>query len=155
MSSLLVAEIAALAVLLGLSAFFSSAETALFSLSPMQTHRIRRNHPKLAKRIEALLAAPTDLLSSILIGNTIVNIAAAELGYLIANAFMPTHAEIVAIPVMTVALIMFGEVTPKRLAVRRPEELAIRYVVPLGYLIRLCTPVRGLLNWITRAFREQ
>lgn len=155
MSSLLVAEIAALVVLLGLSAFFSSAETALFSLSPMQTQRIGRTRPKAAKRIEALLAAPTDLLSSILIGNTIVNIAAADIGYVIAEATIPAYAEVVAIPVMTIILIMFGEVTPKRLAVRRPETIAIHYVVPLAFLIRLSTPVRFLLNWVTRPFREQ
>ncbi len=155
MSPLLVAEIAALLVLLGLSAFFSSAETALFSLSPMQTHRIRRTHPKAARHIEALLAAPTDLLSSILIGNTIVNIAAANIGYFIAMTVIPARAEMVAIPVMTIVLIMFADVAPKRLAVRRPEAIAIWYVVPLAYLIRLCAPVRGLLNWITRSFHEQ
>jgi putative hemolysin len=155
MSPLLVAEIAALLVLLGLSAFFSSAETALFSLSPMQTHRIRRTHPKAARNIEALLAAPTDLLSSILIGNTIVNVAAADIGYVIAETLIPAYAEMVAIPVMTIVLIMFGEVTPKRLAVRRPEDLASRYVVPLTHLIWLCTPLRALLSRITRSFHEQ
>ncbi len=154
MSPLLVAEIAALLVLLGLSAFFSSAETALFSLSPMHTHRIGRTHPKAAKRIEALLAAPADLLSSVLIGNTIVNIAAANVGYLIAVAVIPTHAELAAIPVLTIVLIMFGDVAPKRLAVRRPEAIAIHYVVPLAYLIRLCTPVRNLLSWVTGSFHE-
>ena len=155
MSSLVVGESVALVVMLGLSAFFSSAETALFSLSPMQIHRIRRTHPKAAKRIELLLASPSELLSSILIGNTIVNVAAAEVGYVIAHTCIPAHAELIAIPVMTAALIVFGEVTPKRLAVRRPEWLATRYVGPLNGLIRLATPLRRVLDWVTRAFQEQ
>lgn len=155
MSGLTIAESVALVVLLGSSAFFASAETALFSLTPMQIHRVGRTRPKAAKRIEALLASPTDLLSSILIGNTIANVVAAELGYLIARACIPAYAELVAIPVMTVALILFGEVTPKRLAVRRPEDLAVRYARILNALVRLCKPVRRMLDWTTRAFREE
>ncbi len=154
MNPVLGAEITALLVLLGLSAFFSSAETSLFSLTPMQIHRIRRTHPKAARRIESMLSAPTDLLSSILIGNTIVNIAAASTGYAIAKMWIPTHAEAVAIPAMTVVLILFCEVTPKRLAVRRPENMAIRYVGILNGMVWLCTPLRHMLNRVTHAFAE-
>jgi putative hemolysin len=141
--------------MLGLSAFFSSAETALFSLSPAQIHRIRRYYPKAAKQIEQLLAAPTDLLSSVLIGNTIVNIVAANIGFFIADYFVHPYGEAVAIPTMTAVLIVFGEVTPKRLAVRRQEFLARHYLVPLQALIWLCTPLRALLDRVTRAFRSQ
>jgi len=155
MSGLTITEIIALVALLGSSAFFASAETALFSLTPMQIHRVGRGRPKAAKRIEALLASPTDLLSTILIGNTIANVVAAELGYLVARACIPAYAELVAIPIMTVALILFGEVTPKRLAVRRPEDLAVRYVGILNALVRLCKPVRRMLDRITRTFQEQ
>lgn len=155
MTALLGAEIAALIVLLGCSAFFSSAETALFSLSPMQIHRIRRRSPKRAKQLEQILAAPGDLLSSLLIGNTLVNVLAADIGYVIASKFIAGHAEAVAIPVMTVLIILFGEVTPKRLAVRRPEVLAVAYVPPLQVLIKACSPARMFLNRIARLFQEQ
>ncbi len=141
-----------LAALLGLSAFFSSAETALFSLSPMQIHRIRRNHPKAARQIEQLLATPTTILSSLLIGNTLVNVAAADLGYILADHFFHPYGEAIAIPVMTLLVIIFGEVTPKRLAVRRPETLA-RYYLPLLHgLTWLLTPFRILLARITGWF---
>jgi len=142
----------ALAVLLGMSAFFSSAETALFSLSPIHIHRIRRNHPKAARQIEQLLATPTAILSSILIGNTLVNVAAADIGYILADHFFRPYGEAIAIPVMTLLVIIFGEVTPKRLAVRRPETLARHYLPPLKGLIWLLTPFRLVLDRITGWF---
>lgn len=141
-----------LLVLLGFSAFFSSAETALFSLSPIHIHRIKRNHPKAARQIELLLATPAALLSSILIGNTLVNVAAANIGFIIADYFCNPYGEAVAIPIMTTLIIIFGEVTPKRLAVRRPEQLARVYLTPLNLLIWMLTPIRMVLDRITRWF---
>lgn len=154
MTASILAESIILLILLGLSAFFSSAETALFSLSPMQIHRIRRVAPKAARQMEMMLAAPADLLSSILIGNTVVNVAAANLGFVIADHFLHPYGEAVAIPLMTVILIIFGEVTPKRLAVRQPEKLARHYVAPLRALIWLCAPVHTLMGWITHSFQD-
>jgi len=154
MTGLVIAESGCLVVLLGMSAFFSSAETALFSLSPMQTHRLRRHHPRATKQIEELLAAPAGLLSCILIGNTIVNVAAANLGYVIAEQLWPRNGELIAIPLITLLVIIFGEVTPKRLAVRNPETLSLYYLKPLKFLIWLCTPIHTLLDTITHTFRE-
>jgi len=154
MTTAVLAELAIVVLLLGCSAFLSSAETALFSLSPMQIHRLRRYHPKKAKQIEQLLASPAEILSSLLIGNTLVNVIAADLGYVIAEHFTARHAEAVAIPVMTLVLILFGDVTPKRLAVRRPDLLAVHYVSILNGVIWLCAPARRLLNTITSAFEK-
>lgn len=154
MTGLIVGEFSVLVILIGLSAFFSSAETALFSLSPMQIHRLRRHHTKAAKQIESLLATPADLLSSILIGNTIVNVAAANLGYVLAEQLFPNHGELIAIPAISLLLIIFGEVAPKRLAVRHPDTLALSYLKPLEILIWFCTPLHALLDKITHTFRE-
>ena len=154
MTPLMIGESIVLVVLLGLSAFFSSAETALFSLSPMQIHRLRRRHPRQTRLIEEVLAAPTNLLSSILIGNTIVNVAAANLGYVLAEQLAPGHGALIAIPTMTFLLITLGEVAPKRLAVRKAEEISFRYINSLRHLIWLCTPFRGILDNVTRTFHE-
>ncbi|MEI8121679.1 MAG: hemolysin family protein [bacterium] len=154
MTVLVSGEGVALVGLIAMSAFFSSAETALFSLSPMQIHRMRRHHPKATKQIEDLLAAPADLLSSILIGNTIVNVAAANLGYILAEQLVPSYGEWIAIPAITLLLIVFGEVAPKRLAVRKPDTLSIQYLRPLTILIWLCTPIHTILDAITHTFRE-
>lgn len=139
-------------MLLACSAFFSSTETALFSLSPIHIHRIRRNYPKAAREIEQLLASPTTVLSTILIGNTLVNVTAADIGYVIADRFLHPYGEAVAIPVMTILIIIFGEVTPKRLAVRCPELLARHYLPLVKALIWLLAPLRLLLDRITAWF---
>jgi putative hemolysin len=150
MNALLAIEFAALAFLLSCSAFFSSAETAMFSLNTLQVHRLRRSRPATATLIEELLAAPTRLLSTVLIGNTLVNVAAAALGFVIAERLYPARGEIVAIPVMTVVLLLFGEVAPKRLAMARPDSLSIRYAPLLKWLIEVLAPLRALLENVTR-----
>ena len=150
MNALLAIEFAALAFLLFCSAFFSSAETAMFSLNTLQVHRLRRSRPEAANLIEGLLAAPTRLLSTVLIGNTLVNVAAAALGYVIAEKFFPSKGEFVSIPVMTLLLMLFGEVTPKRLAMSRPESLSTRYAPILKWLIDVLTPLRAVLENVTR-----
>lgn len=151
MTFTLILQFIALVILLCFSAFFSSAETVLFTLNPMNIHRIRRSKPRIAREIEDIIAAPTRLLSTVLIGNTLVNIAAAELGFLIVNRFWPAYSVAIAIPLMTIILIIFGEVTPKRIAVRFPETIVMWYLAPLRMLIRLFTPGRAILEAITRA----
>lgn len=144
----LVLEGIALVALLLCSAFFSSAETALFSLNPIQIHRIRRSRPSAAERIQHMLTQPTRPLSTILIGNTLVNVAAAGLGFVIANHFAPEYGKLIAIPSMTVILLIFGEVAPKRLAMIKAERLACLYAPVLHVLIRVTTPIRTLLEWL-------
>jgi putative hemolysin len=114
-----------LAFLLCCSAFFSSAETALFSLNSVQVHRIRRKKQTEGEIIESLLGAPSQLLSTILIGNTLVNVAAAGLGYVVSESLFPDYGEAIAIPAMTILLLVLGEVAPKRLAMRHPDRLAV------------------------------
>jgi len=149
MTPFIVLELIILFVLLALSAFFSSAETAFFSLNPIHIHRIRRSKPGIARSIEALLATPTHLLSTLLIGNTLVNVVAASLAFVIADQIWPGYGAPIAIPSMTFLLIVFGEVLPKRLAVRHPEPIATAYLRPIGIAIILLTPLRRLLEWIT------
>ena len=154
MSSFFPIQLVSLVLFCCASAFFASAETALFSLNPIQIHRIRRGRPKAARQIEEILAAPTTLLSTILIGNTIVNVAAADLGFVIAEHLLPRHGAYIAIPAMTLLLLVFGEVAPKRLAVRQPERIATLYVRVLGVIIALFTPARLALERITRSFEK-
>jgi CBS domain containing-hemolysin-like protein len=154
MTAVLAVEIAALALLLACSAFFSSAETALFSLNPIQIHRLRKTNPGAADRIQALLGAPTRLLSTILVGNTLVNVTASGIGYAIAEHFLPGRGQAVAIPAMTVLLLLLGEVTPKRHAVGRAERLAAAYTYVLPALVRAAAPVRALMEFVVRPLRK-
>ncbi|NQU38899.1 MAG: HlyC/CorC family transporter [Lentisphaerae bacterium] len=155
MTLALVIQCVGLVVLLACSAFFSSAETALFALNSIHVHRIGRRHPVAGKRLAALLARPASLLSTILIGNTLVNVGASALGFVVAETLLPAHGELIAIVAMTALLLLFGEVAPKRLAMIRSEQLAILYAPSLGVLIRLATPLRWVLERVARLFHKQ
>jgi putative hemolysin len=155
MSAILILQLAALVTLLVFSAFFSSAETALFSINPIQIHRIGKRSARKGALIAELLKHPTHLLSTILIGNTLVNIAASALGYIVAERLVPRHGEAVAIPIMTVALLLFGEVTPKRLAMSHAEAMSAFYAPVLRVLITVLRPCRVGLDAVTLLFRGQ
>jgi len=152
--TLLIIQIAILAVLLLFSAFFSSSETALFTINALHLARIRQKQPKIADRIETLLASPTRLLSTVLIGNTVVNASSAALGFAILSGRGIPHAEAIAIPCMTVLLLLVGEVVPKRFAMKQAERTAVLYVRPLSACIWLFTPARVLLERFAMIFKH-
>ena len=121
---LLVLEGLLLVVLIVLSAFFSGSETVLFSLSPIQVQRIRNRNPVAGVRLETLLGKPALILSTLLVGNTLVNFAIASLGYMVIHTLVPAWSAIIAIPLMTMVLLLFGELAPKRIALSHAERLA-------------------------------
>ena len=139
-------QCAAIPLLLLCSAFFSSAETALFSLNPIQIHRMRRTHAVSADLIQRMLNSPSRLLSTILIGNTLVNVTASVLGFAVADRLVHSHGEAVAIPLMTLLLLVFGEVAPKRLAMARAARMARLYARVIAFLIPAFAPIRALLE---------
>lgn len=147
----LLLEGAALIVLLGLSGFFSGSETIMMSLDPLTVRRLTAEHPQAGERIKRLLAEPHRLLSSVLIGNIFVNVAAAALGYAMAEALAPDYGKAVAIPAMTVLLLLFGEIGPKRIGLAFAPRLAVRFAVPLMWVMRAVRPLRLLLERLTRA----
>jgi putative hemolysin len=154
MPPVLLLQCVALLLLLVCSAFFSNCETVYFSLTPLQIHRIRNRNPRAADRIQRLLLGPTKILSTILIGNTLVNVVAAAIGYVVAERFFPNHGEIVAIPAMTLMLLLFGELTPKRAAVAHAEKMAEIYSSFLPQLITVFTPLRAGVEWVVGLFRK-
>ena len=151
---MIVFSIVALILLLCFSAFFSSAESALFSLDPVQVHRIRAKHPQAGARIERALSMPTRLLSMILIGNTLINVAAASLGYATLERLLPARGIVVAIPGMTVLLLVFGEISPKRLALHVPEQLSILCSRPIAFFMRAMAPATYALGWIASLLKR-
>lgn len=137
-------------LLLSGSAFCSSAETAYFSIDPIQLRRIGEKHPATGERLRTLLANPTRLLSTILIGNTLVNLALANVGYLLAERWFPAHAEAIAIPAVTVLLIFFGEIGPKNVGLLYTSAIVRLYGAPLRIAERLLGPLRLLLDLVSR-----
>ncbi len=152
MSGILALEGLALIGLLFLSGFFSSSEVAFFSLNPLQVRRIEETHAAAARRVEWILSAPTRLLSTILIGNTLVNVAVSVVSFAIAERLVPGHSELVAIAGSLVLLLIFGEIGPKRIAVAHPARMASLYSPLLKVLIHLFTPMRYALEATTVFF---
>jgi CBS domain containing-hemolysin-like protein len=146
-------QIAVLLILLISSAFFSSAETAFFTLTYIDIEHIKHKNKKLALKIEHLLSKPTKLLSSILIGNTIVNVLAAALGNNVFTYFFKDKGSLFAIVGITCFIVVFGEVTPKRIAMLVPQKLACFYVRPLAFCTIILAPIRYILEWICRFAR--
>jgi len=147
---------AVLLALFGLSAFFSGSETALFALTPVQAQRIRDRNPRAGARLQRLLSQPERVLSTILIGNTIVNVAIASVGFVVVHTLAPQHSTLIAIPATTVLLLLAGDLVPKRLAIAYAERLApifsavlvlwMHVFAPLGRLLEVCSgPLRRFL----------
>ena len=141
----------ALVVLFVLSAFFSSAETVLFSLTGAQRARIKARSAQADRLIGRCLGDKAVLFSTLLVGNTFVNFALATLGYRLFAAWIPGSPWL-AVPAMTVLLLVFGEITPKRLALKLTERLAPSYAVMLIFWRRLLTPFNVVLRYTSRAF---
>lgn len=150
----IIIEFAGLVLLLICSAFFSSAETAFFALNPIHVHRMRKSVPVRAQMVEDILSKPRDILSTLLIGNTVVNIVASGVGFAIASNYFREFAEAVAISVMTLLLLVFGEVAPKRLAMAKSETLARMYAPLLVRLVGLTKPLRWVLDRITAKYQK-
>ncbi|MBN2171444.1 MAG: HlyC/CorC family transporter [Candidatus Krumholzibacteriota bacterium] len=133
--------------LLGASAFFSGSETALFALDPAQRHHLRRQRDRRARHVVELLGHLREVLVSVLVGNTFVNILLAVLAARLAIRHLgPERGPAVAGVAVTAAILIFGEILPKSLSVRRPLENSLRVG---GVLLRL----HGLLRPLARALR--
>jgi putative hemolysin len=150
-TSTLIYQLLLLILLLAASAFFSGAEIALFSLSKLQLRRLRQDHPNRGQLINELLDQPHRLLSTILLGNTVVSVCAATLGYGIIDALWPTRAEALSVPVLTALILLFGEVTPKTLVIRRPEVFALRLAQPAFLTVRGTMLIRRSAETISNA----
>ena len=152
MIALLAAQLAGLGLLILLSAFFSSSEVAMFYLDPLDVRRIAETHPAKAAQIERIRTRPTHFLSTILIGNTFVNVAVAALVYAMVERWSPIRGEVVAVAATVLLLLVFGEIGPKRIAVAHPARIASLYAPVLTFFIQVFKPVRALLDRTTSAF---
>jgi len=126
------------------SAFFSSSETALFSLSQLDLQKLRRDNHRHTNTLFRLLEQPRRLIISILCGNELINVAAAaNMAAILVVLYSPDKAEWINIVVMVPLLLLFGEVTPKTIAVSDPVRYSTHIVAaPLTLWVSIITPVR-------------
>ena len=147
MDSSTVAMLAALVALVALSAYFSATETAFTSLNRIRLKTQADDGDKRAARTLALAADFDRLLSTLLIGNNIVNNVATTIGaVLFIQLIGPGKGPTVSATVLTVVILIFGEVTPKSLAKERPEAWAIVATPLLRVMAVLLTPVNFLFT---------
>lgn len=133
------------------SAFFSSAETAVTSLTDAAIFRMKSAGEKRAERLQRLRDDLPRTLGTLLVGNTLANAAAGSLGAGLAiSAFGEKWGVLIATVLTSVLLLVVAEVTPKTLAARRPERVALLFVGPMELFVRLLAPVTRLLSAIAR-----
>jgi len=102
-----------------------------------------------AGRVARITEQPEKLLATVLLCNNLVNVAAAALGTAIAVSIWAENIGVlIATIVVTILLLIFAEVTPKTLAIRYPERLALIYVYPLGIITKIVYPVTAGLSWL-------
>ena len=142
-------KIVVMVICLALSAMFSASETALMSLSKIRVKQMVENKVKGADRINKLLSDPSKLLSAILIGNNVVNIGASSLMTSIAIDVFGNTGVGIATGVMTLLILIFGEITPKSLAAQNSEKLSVRLAGFVEFITFFLTPVIFLLSKIT------
>ena len=128
-----------LLILILMSGYFSGIETAFTSLSIVQIQQLKHSHPSRGRLIEHLVARPDRLLTTILIGNNLVNVAAAALATQAAIDLFGTAGVGVVTGVLTLVILIFGEVTPKQLAITYNVEVCLhsaRIIFGLAVLLR-------------------
>ena len=137
----------ALVILIAFSAFFSASETAFSSLNQIRLKSRAEEGDTSAARVLAMAEKYDKLLSSILIGNNIVNIAAASIGTVLFTKWLGEERGATASTVvLTIVVLIFGEVTPKTLAKEMPETIATAVSPVLNLLMTLLTPLTWLFS---------
>ena len=145
-------QIIALVILLGCSAFFSASETGLMTLSKIRLRHMVDSEVKGADRVNKLLKNPSKLLGGILVGNNIANIGASALATSLAITYWGESGVGIATVVMTILVLIFGEITPKSLAAQNSEKISLKVARPLSLITFILNPIIVVLIYITNSF---
>lgn len=140
-------QLVILAFLIALSAFFSASETSLMSLSRLRVRHIYEKGGRIAAAIKKLKDNPQRMLTTILIGNNLVNVAAAAIATSSAIDMFGSNGIGIATGVITLLILVFGEVTPKSFAAQYNEQFSKFCAVPIWYLSNLLYPVIKLFDY--------
>ncbi|MDY4253985.1 hemolysin family protein [Clostridium sp.] len=145
-------QIILLIILLIMSGFFSMSETALMALSKIRIRHMVDEGVRGSKLVEKLSQDPSKLLGAILIGNNIVNIGASALATSIAVKLIgPSGVGIVTI-VMTILVLIFGEITPKSIAKQNSEKVSLFVSKPIGIIVKVFNPLVIVFTSISSVF---
>lgn len=139
-------------ILLVISAFFSSAETSLTTVNKMRIQLLADEGNRRAKVLVKIIENQGKMLSAILIGNNIVNISASALATIVAQEAFGDYAVSIATGILTILVLIFGEITPKTAASLYSEKMALMYARIIYGLMTVLTPVIFIINKLANAF---
>jgi len=153
--SSLIAKLLLLFVLLLLSGFFSGSETALIGIGKIRARALLKRGVKGAETVDKLVNEPEAVLTTVLIWNNIVNIAAAAVATSISiDLFGPKYGVVIAIVVMSFLILTFAEIMPKTIAVHQAERFSIIISKPMAVLASVFLPLINFFSLITGAFEK-
>ncbi len=132
-----------------LSTFFSCSETALLSVNKIRIRTLVEEGNKKAKIVEHLIDDTDSLLSTILVGNNLVNISASSLSTVLAVELFGSAGAGIATGLVTLIILIFGEITPKSLAAKYPETFSMAVAPIIRFMVFILKPVVFLLNIVT------
>ena len=141
-----VLQIVTIVIFLMLSAFFSSAETAYMSVNRIRIKTLADSGNKRAVKVLYILDNTSKMLSAILIGNNIVNIFASSLTTTLVSRYFNSSAVGIATGILTLAILIFGEITPKTTASVNSEKIALAYANIIKFVMFVFTPVIFIVN---------
>jgi len=139
------------------SAFFSSSETAFISLQRIRLKQMESQGGAKAGRIAKMLEKPERFISTVLLGNNLVNTAAAALGTTVVLSLWrgsEQMAVLLSTVTVTIVLLVVGEVMPKIAAAQHSERIALLFVTPVSFLSWVLTPATAILGWIGTSFSK-
>ena len=142
-------QLVVLVILLALSAFFSSAETALTTVNRLRVRALVEEGDDRAIVLSKVIDDPGKLLSAILIGNNIVNISASSIATVLATNLIGSAGAGIATGVMTFLVLIFGEITPKTMASLKAEKIALSYAKIVYALMFVLTPLIFILDFLS------
>ncbi len=143
-----------LVILLGLSALFSASETAITAVNKIRIKTLANEGDKRAQKVEKLLSQQTRLISALLIGNNIVNTGLTALAtVMVTNAFGSIYVGL-ATGVLTILILIFGEITPKNCAAKSAERIALSVGGIVYAWMIIITPVSIVLNTVVRGIMK-
>ncbi|MEG1139917.1 MAG: hemolysin family protein, partial [Lachnospiraceae bacterium] len=145
-------KILVLLLLIMFSAFFSSAETALTTVNKIRLKTLSDEGSKQAKRVLQVTEDSGKMLSAILIGNNLVNISASAIATVLATDLWGSVGVGFATGIITIVVLIFGEISPKTLATLHAEPLALAYSGVISVLMKLLTPVIFVINKLALSF---
>ena len=137
-------------ILLSASAFFSSAETALMTSNKLRMRNLAENGDKRAAKVLKVTENTDKMLSAILIGNNIVNLTASSISTALTLKIFGSRLVGIATGILTFLILVFGEITPKNVASKNAEKMALAYIGVISFLVTLLTPVIFIVNTVSK-----